>query len=314
MNPVTWAKWTERDVFGLAAAQNKGQLVTIAYSHYCELARWSLLIGGVDYNELGYAPMQHIGVALRSRVGSGGDHRSFSSRIRAAANLINDDGKPKEGETTFRGGASSVPYYIKADGSILVDSIEIANTMSGLEPFDSADPMAKIYDQKFGPLIRQVVYHFILNSRNRPLWDKMVTLPTYGFLWKYIWYWKGNSHTASMSGAFKPDDEELNAIAHEKLLALFEEIAEKKLRNRKGKYMNGDKLTVEDIVVTSLGAGMVMPKKYCGGYFEANTQEYLAQDPKMRKTIEEYRATDLGKYILEVYENERPEGLKMNDG
>ena len=76
---VSIARWTQVDLKALAASTQRAQLLTIPYSHYCELARWSLEVAGIDYDEHGYSPGAHVvyGEQRRSDV-SVGDRSSNS--------------------------------------------------------------------------------------------------------------------------------------------------------------------------------------------------------------------------------------------
>ncbi len=64
------AKWTQRSVPTLAAATGTPQLMTIPISHYCDMARLSLELNGIEYNELAYAPLQHVLPVLNLRCAS----------------------------------------------------------------------------------------------------------------------------------------------------------------------------------------------------------------------------------------------------
>ena len=65
---VALARWTQRDLIKLAKAENQPQLLTIPYSHYCELAAWPLDRAAKPYREHGYAPGEHVLPSLALRV------------------------------------------------------------------------------------------------------------------------------------------------------------------------------------------------------------------------------------------------------
>ena len=85
-------------------------LVTIPYSHYCELGRWALDISQTEYKEMKYMPGYHASVVggLRKRK----ENRSNSSFAGQ--------------ESSHHGGRRkySVPLVAMPDGSILKDSWE----------------------------------------------------------------------------------------------------------------------------------------------------------------------------------------------
>ena len=86
-------------------------LVTIPYSHYCELSRWALEKGKIEFEEIKYAPGYHakaVGTLRRDR-----ENRSESSYVGQ--------------ESGVHGGRRkySVPLLCMPDGRILRDSWEI---------------------------------------------------------------------------------------------------------------------------------------------------------------------------------------------
>lgn len=248
---------------------------------------------------------------LKARVG-GQDLRGNGSKVRDAKKILETDKLEEEKEKpAFKGSATGVPMYIRPDGSALLDSIDIANEVSGLAPLTDTE-MKKLYDEKLGPLARQMAYSFFLKKKNRDSWDKLVTNETFGSLWGYIWYWWGNAFTDKMSSIFQPGDNEVIDATHKALLEIFEIIAERRIRPKKGKYINGDALTVEDLVCASLAGAVLFPPLYCGGEFTHILDELFERDPASKAVAEEFRATDLGKYVLWLYENERPKGLVVN--
>lgn len=310
---MTVAKWTQRDFFSRASVSQKGQLLTIPYSHYNELARWSLIYGKHDYEEWAHAPFQHVLPMLKARMGSGMDHRGSGSKVRGAKKILEDDQKKgnDSGQQATKASATGVPMYIKPDGSVLKDSIEIANELSGLTPLTDEE-IIELYDEKLGPLTRQLAYSFLLKTENRASWDLLVTQETFGGLWGYIWYWTGDKMTLKMIDIFQPNDKAVVEATHRALLEVFEIIAEKRIRSRPGKYINGDEVTTEDLVCASLAAAVCFPRMYCRGAFTSLFDELLERDADSKAKVEEYRDTDLGKYALWFYEEKRSEGLDMN--
>jgi hypothetical protein len=72
----------------LAKERNVLQVVTISYSHYVELALWSLKLGKVPYDEHGYVPGQHFMPAAALRLGGEKPHLSKSSRIHLPGTIL----------------------------------------------------------------------------------------------------------------------------------------------------------------------------------------------------------------------------------
>jgi hypothetical protein len=113
-----------------------------------------------------------------------------------------------------------------------------------------------------------------------------------------------------MTKIFSPGDQESFSECRRKLVTLFEVIGER-VQSRKGRFLNGSIIGVEDIALASLAAPMVCPKSYCAGLY----QEYFAmlevQDEDMGRELKYWRGTDVGKYVLQLYDEFRMEGTKQ---
>ena len=112
------------------------QLITIAFSHYCEKARWVLDRNGVPYREHKYMPALHIAAAHRALAGTG----------------VGRSDKVSSGYST---------PILFGEGTPIADSSDI---MRFIEPALFNDPEATRLDRYFsdalGPHSRRMVYWY----------------------------------------------------------------------------------------------------------------------------------------------------------
>ena len=64
------AKLTQPNYRALARTSRQPQLLTIPYSHFCELGRWALDISGTKHVEHGFSPGAHVLPVLNLRLGT----------------------------------------------------------------------------------------------------------------------------------------------------------------------------------------------------------------------------------------------------
>lgn len=115
----------------------KTTLVTIAFSHYCEKARWALERAAVPFREEAYVPFTHLAGTLR------------------------------------RGGRST-PLLVLPDGAVLKDSTDILawadeRAPGAIYPIEPAlrrevEALEDHFDEVLGPHARRVAYHALLTS------------------------------------------------------------------------------------------------------------------------------------------------------
>ena len=96
---VRLAGGTQPNLFELAQRRGRAQLLTIPYSHFCELAKFSLTAGKVPFDSHDYAPGAHVLPTLAARISGGRKLLPPSSTVR---------GK----------GATTVPFCVLADGRV----------------------------------------------------------------------------------------------------------------------------------------------------------------------------------------------------
>ena len=167
---VTLARWTQPNFVEKARQSGRLQLLTIPYSHYVEVARWSLQIGNIKFVEHQFSPMQHIipVISVRIRPEQITVPTTTTTKI-IRPESINKDDKKKKSATA---GATSVPLAILPSGQVMADSWDIAQ-YSGTSPI--SDTMKQILDDELGPFVRQYTYYFLLKPSNHNVWDRLVT-------------------------------------------------------------------------------------------------------------------------------------------
>jgi hypothetical protein len=180
---LSLVKLTQTDFVHRAKSSSRAQLLVIPYSHFCELAIWSLQIAGIDCEIHGYAPGQHILPVLALRKGGNHEYLSSSSHVQPVRTVSSSDpadGMPAEKEG---GGATSVPVLVMADGRVLTDSWEILKEC-GTSPIDAG--IQSNYDKELGPLTRQLAYSYLLKPTNADVWKGLCT-DGYSATWRCVW-------------------------------------------------------------------------------------------------------------------------------
>lgn len=134
---------------------DKPHLITLSFSHYCELARWPMDISGIDYTEISYAI---------------GCHGGPISQLRQNESQLSSSSYP--GEETAQGTErrkTAVPLVCMPDGSTLNDSWKILNHYYPA----LSDDWCEKFDRVLGPAVRRVLYHELLSGHNPDLVDRL---------------------------------------------------------------------------------------------------------------------------------------------
>jgi Glutathione S-transferase, C-terminal domain len=292
---VSIAQWTQPDFLALAAKHNRIQLLTIPYSHYVELARWTLQYSRVPFDEHKYAPLQHIFPILACRVHKGRRYYPSTTKMK----IIRDNTDPSV--KTEHSGATNVPVCTTPAGEVLVDSWSISER-SGLKKCPSE--LQTLLDEELGPLVRHIVYCYILKTSNSNVWNGLANHKK-GYLWKTLWWiGVGSLVTNKLKADFPPDNEELFNYARDKLRITMEKLGDY-LRKSGGSYMLGNEVTVADIAVASLVAAVVNPELYAEGEYLQYFLLLEAQDKAYAAEVTYWRDTDIGKHCLFMYKQHR---------
>lgn len=281
------------DVRTLSKTTGLPHIVTIKFSHYVELARWSMQYCGINFVEHSYAPIQHILPALAARVG-----KTKTENIVSNSSVTNQSNSKEK-----RGGMTATPVLILPDGSSgLSDSWEISTwacEKAGLQT--CPEGLKTLIDFEVGTYARQLVYSYILAVRNENIYEGLVTDDAH-WLWRTLWWMGLRGFTFSkMREAFKTLDTEAVAACKEKLKTAVHELDTEWIMKKKGKYLTGDKISQGDIAVAALMAPLVSPELYCLGKFKKWFDLAYQQDAAYREEVEYWRGTAAGKYTLEMY-------------
>ena len=329
------ARWSQYNFYDRAKTSGKGQFLGISYSHFVEFARWSLKLGGqqVPFEEHGYAPGQHILPVLNFRmngpskvIGSTSATSDLNGNIITTSksnspNPISDYSdnsdnlvSKKLSREEIKKRSTAVPCLVLPNGKVYADSWSIANNASGLDPMPPTTTCTStstiidlhtLYDQRLGPDTRQYVYKYLLKPSNANIWNAMLTDSSFGYFWKFLWWLGGTKITNLLIETFKSNDTIALAACKSRLLLTLNDIAVTRLQHRTTKYINGDYMTVEDVALCALVAPICLPPLYCEGKYKRYFDAAEAQDSSFHEELEEFRATEVGRYCLQCYAEHR---------
>lgn len=287
-----------------AARSGIPQMLTIPYSPYNELARWSWEASGKQFEEHRFAPGGHMLPVTSLRVPN--DLYSDSSYVQHVKTIQSVE-KVDEEVMTKRvrsSRSSAVPLMVMPDGSFLKDSWAIV-AASGLPQITDAD-FKRTVDEELGTLARQHAYMYLLRDckENRRVWDELCSA-SYGLLWWILWWTVLRKIvTERMIKVFQPHNEAANAECKAKLRVVFAKLS-KQIESRNTKYLYGDTLGAADLAVASMAAVVVYPDSYCGGVYQKSFSRLQQVDAELPASIAEFRATPLGQYTLHIYRTHR---------
>ena len=243
------------------------QLLTIAFSHYCEKARWALARAGVAFDEVPYAPLISSAVAF------------------------------------WHGRSRTVPQLLVPGAAALTESTDIlryADAHGTATPlFPERERAAEVvtlverFDRKLGPAVRRVAYGAL---QHHPALPRLLLAA--GPRWQQrLPEVAGKAILAAIIRGLRITPE---GIARSRIV-LDEELADVAARLADGRhYLCGDTFTAADLTFAALVAPMVMPTEY-----QRFTGGLDVTHPSIRALVEEGRASEAGTFALRVYEAER---------
>ena len=117
---IKLARWTQPNYPALAASRGRAQLLTMPYSHFCELGCWSLQLAKIPFDEHKLGPGSHVLPMLSLRVAGAQRHLASTSATTAVDSPETPRTKPYKPHH-----ATSVPAACMPDGRVLVDSWSI---------------------------------------------------------------------------------------------------------------------------------------------------------------------------------------------
>jgi glutathione S-transferase len=302
------SRFISPDFRSVAKSTNRPQFVTISFSHFVELARWSLQKGHIKFDEFGCAPIQHVPPVLSIRVGADPNDRVLSNSSYVESVQTDDDKNPESNRTNpTKARATAVPILVLPDGRVLSDSWEIAE-YSGLAPVQPT--LKKILDEELGPLTRQLAYSFLLQPRNENVFEDMCTKGNHWFF-NVLWSLGLRGMTLDkMREIFKPRDAAAVARCKGKLADVAARIEAEYLpadgAGAGSGFIGGaSSIGIADIAVASLAGPLVVPPEYAEGKSHEHFQKAMAQDEAFREEVERWRSTKLGRFTLRMFAEHR---------
>lgn len=253
-------------------------LVTIAFSHYCEKARWALDLAAIPYREDGHLPLIHLAF------------------------------------TRPRGGRST-PLMVLTDGTVLKDSTTIldwiddaliaggASGAYGPSPIWPTEPEAAAtartveaqLDDRFGPHARRLGYWHLLGAPPQLLFDFAKVAPRAEQMLLRVFRplvvaFIKRSLKIDAAGAQRSE-----RIVRETFAAMSDRLA-----TGTG-YLVGDRFSAVDLTFASLAAPLIFPDHHPIPW------PPLSQiPPAMRTLVEALRATPAGHHVQRMYAEHRP--------
>lgn len=260
----------------------KPVVLTIPYSHFVDFARWSLRFAKVEHHEEALMPGQHILPVLSVRVASEEKHLSTTSST----------------DPTMRGKhATGVPVAVLPDGGVAVDSWSIATHVAKLS---APEPeLRKFLDEELGPATRKFGYVNLLSDGMDESWTGLLLHGT-------SWWHRLRFHLglgAVLRNFFTKLYDTNNPSTWEKSKAEVSAAlaaADRFLLTRQGPFFGGDKPSAADLAFAALAAPAILPDQYCGGEFKKYFDGLLKEE-RLQAALEEFRATETGRFCLSLY-------------
>jgi hypothetical protein len=292
---LVWLAQTLYDYPGLARRTQRAQLVTIAYSHYNEYARWCLELTRTPFEEHAFAPGQHALPALSVRVAaSGARHLAASSAMAASG----------------KASPTALPLLVCPDGAVRKDSWEVGAGCAALAPIEPA--LREVLDRELGVAARKLAYCVLLKPQHAARFTAMCTEGRH-WAWRAAWHLgAGAALRGMLTKAFRPDDAPALAACVAQLDALLG--AEGPLaaalaaaRGRGQPFLGGAAPGQADLALASLAALAVLPELYGGrsGTMAPHFAYLLANDEQLRPLVLRWRQTEVGAHVLGLYQKFR---------
>ena len=259
----------------------KPHLVTIAYSHYCELSRWALEHAGIDFEEIQYIPGYHgkfVGQLRRNK-----SDRSQSSYVGQ--------------ESGVHGGRRkyAVPLVCLPGGRVLKDSWEVLEYALG----ETDQEWKTLFDKELGVSVRQLAYHYLLAPESKHLLNRMVSSSS--VYERILWLFINGKVIAGIQQllAITPENVERSK---ETVRRIFESVGAA-VTERGGTLSSDGNFGAMDIAFCSLAAYCVMPDNFGNGAVKMpGIDDFTAS---FQTFIKECRATVAGQYIMDTYDQRR---------
>lgn len=258
------------------------QLVTIAFSHYNEKARWGLDRFGVEYRERACMPLFHFPVVMWTTRLRGGRSDRVSTRFSTPL-LVTDDGEH------LRDSSAIVRYasFRYGDEQSTLYPEEHRAEIEGLEQ--------RLHD-RVGPHTRRLAYFHILprNELMRALARNNVGAVQAGAFVTGLPLWRAMLRRAL--GIERRRAEASLGKLRDEVAALDQQLGD-------GRYFVGDRFTAADLTVACMMAPVLLPSRAEGYSAYLGTVDGLP--PEARALVEEMRQTRIGRHALRMFAEER---------
>ncbi|MDC0253596.1 hypothetical protein OAK75_01770 [Bacteriovoracales bacterium] len=245
-------------------------LITIPYSHYCELARWVLDISKTQYKEMKYIPVYHAQIVGKLRKKK--ENRSNSS-------FAGQESGHHGGRRKY-----SVPLVVMPNGIIYKDSWEILETF-----FGAVDKKWKeILDNKIGIATRQLAYYFYLDPKNKSLINNIIKQAITAE--RLFWFLFEKKIRKSMYELMAMT--ETNIETSKKIILEIFEQASKRLELNPYSITEESNFSPTDLAFCALGSIVILPKNYSRNLIKmANLEDH---PDEYKEIIKMCRATKAG--------------------
>jgi glutathione S-transferase len=256
-------------------------LVTIPYSHYCEVARWALQTSGIDFREAMYAPGYHARVVGRLR----SDRSS-----RSTTSYVGQESGAHAGRRKF-----SVPLLCMPDGSILRDSWEILEHALG-----PPEPEWKeLMDRELGVCVRQIAYHYVLTAEGEHLLRSMMAGASR--FERALWMFFRRMIMDEMRRLMAVNEANVQE-SKRRVLELMQR-AGQSLRTHGGTLQPTGEFGATEVAFCGLAAICTFPEGYGNG---ALVMPPLTAFPTpFQDFVRECRDTDAGRWVMQSYRDHR---------
>jgi glutathione S-transferase len=251
------------------------RLVTLAFSHYNEKARWALDHCGIDYERRYMPGFSQLAVMAATR-GRGGAADAVSSRY-------------------------STPLLVTRDGKILSDSTEIAQWASDqaggkLFPTPETLEVVDALGRELGPHTRLVAYFHVLGNERavRALAENNVSR-------RQALAFRALAPVGTRlirRGLGVTRERSERSLA--KVRAQVKQIGE---RLERGPYLVGDRFTAADLTFAALMAPVLLVSRSEG--YGATFPSRDEMGSEVRALVDEMRATKAGQFALEMFRRHR---------
>ena len=250
------------------------RFITIAFSHYCEKARWSLQHARVPFKEDAYLPTLHFPAVFAALAGTG-------------------EGKADKASSRF-----STPLLIR-DQQRWTDSTDIARyvdeTYGGNELFSAEDAgeLDRDFSERLGPHTRRLVYFIMFQSP--------------ALLFELAQKTVSTKQSVLLRGAFPLAKQMLrrsmrvDAAGYDRSLARTRQMADLVAQRLGDKqYLSDDRFTMADLTFAALFAPVVLPSNYGAPLPREDELPAMA-----RELVSEFREHPAGQYALRIYRDHR---------